>query len=86
MPQREEIPPDSADLLLTYVDHFPAEEREHGPAMADKALELFTGPVEGSDELRQLCAMRAIEFGGADRVMLLIRTLGHGAVSCVPAR
>lgn len=25
------------------------------PALADEALDLFTGPVEGSDELRQLC-------------------------------
>lgn len=52
VPQREELPPDAADLLLDYIRRFPAEEREHGPALADEALKLFTGPVEGSDEPR----------------------------------
>ncbi|WP_424535561.1 histidine phosphatase family protein [Sphaerisporangium viridialbum] len=50
MPRREELPPESADYLLRFLDQFPAEERAHGTRLGLEALARFTGPVEGDEE------------------------------------
>ncbi|MFF9838015.1 histidine phosphatase family protein [Streptomyces sp. NPDC013740] len=54
VPRREELPSESADALLGFLDRFPAEEREHGPALAAAALAEFTGPVPGDEPRHEL--------------------------------
>lgn len=53
-PEREELPPESADYLLRFLGLFPAEERERGAALAAEALERLTGPVEGEETRHEL--------------------------------
>ncbi|WP_405811368.1 histidine phosphatase family protein [Streptomyces sp. NBC_01520] len=59
LPQRDELPPDSADRLLAFVEQFPPEEREGGPALARAALARFTGPVEGDEPRHELVITHA---------------------------
>ncbi|MBV6701559.1 histidine phosphatase family protein [Kitasatospora aureofaciens] len=54
VPEREELPADSADFLLRFVAQFTAEERERGPVLARQALERFTGPVDGDEARHEL--------------------------------
>ena len=54
VPQRDELPPDSADYLLRFLDQFSAEERERGQALARQAARQFTGPVSGDQERHEL--------------------------------
>jgi broad specificity phosphatase PhoE len=54
LPVRDELPPDCADLLLRFLDQFPAEERQRGPVLARQALERFTGPVAGEEDRHEL--------------------------------
>jgi probable phosphoglycerate mutase len=54
VPTRDELPEDSADHLLRFLGQFPAEERERGPALARRALERFTGPVDDGRERHEL--------------------------------
>ncbi|MCX4985855.1 histidine phosphatase family protein [Streptomyces sp. NBC_00572] len=54
MPQREELPPHSADAMLGHLAQFPAEEREQGPGLAQEALAQFTGPVTGGEPCHEL--------------------------------
>ncbi|MFE1382321.1 histidine phosphatase family protein [Streptomyces sp. NPDC058740] len=54
VPRREELPSESADALLGFLDRFPAEEREQGPALAAAALAEFTGPVPGDEPRHEL--------------------------------
>ncbi|MEV7964363.1 histidine phosphatase family protein [Sphaerisporangium sp. NPDC088356] len=54
MPGREELPPESADYLLRFLDQFPAEERERGTGLAREALERFTGSVQGDETRHEL--------------------------------
>ncbi|MFJ5677514.1 histidine phosphatase family protein [Streptomyces sp. NPDC093097] len=53
-PDREELPPDCADFLLTFLSHSSAEDRRRGPTLARRALEQFTGPVAGDQERHEL--------------------------------
>ncbi|MDX2644155.1 histidine phosphatase family protein [Streptomyces sp. PA03-1a] len=53
-PGRDELPPDSADHLLRFLDGAKAQERALGPSLALRALEQFTGPVEGDQERHEL--------------------------------
>ncbi|MET9880129.1 histidine phosphatase family protein [Actinacidiphila glaucinigra] len=53
-PRREELPPDSADHLLRFLEGATAEERALGPSLALRALEQFTGPAEGDRERHEL--------------------------------
>ncbi|GAA2938046.1 histidine phosphatase family protein [Kitasatospora cinereorecta] len=59
LPQRDELPPDSADRLLAFVEQFPAEERERGPELARAALGRFTGPVAGDEPRHELVVTHA---------------------------
>ncbi|MEU9125440.1 histidine phosphatase family protein [Streptomyces sp. NPDC048506] len=54
MPERGELPEESADFHLRFLAGAAAEEREHGPALARQALDLFTGPVEGEEDRHEL--------------------------------
>ncbi|MEU0840188.1 histidine phosphatase family protein [Streptomyces sp. NPDC005962] len=58
-PERAELPPDSADLLLDFVTRVPADERALGPGLAQKALERFTGPVPGTEDRHELVVTHA---------------------------
>ncbi|MFD1930786.1 histidine phosphatase family protein [Nonomuraea mangrovi] len=53
-PERDELPPDSADSLLGFLARFPPEERERGPLLAREAMESFTGPVDGAEPRHEL--------------------------------
>ncbi|WP_035805291.1 histidine phosphatase family protein [Kitasatospora mediocidica] len=56
-PQRDELPPDAADFLLTFLNASggepggeSAEQRSHGPELARQAVERFTGPARPADD------------------------------------
>ncbi|MEV4431856.1 histidine phosphatase family protein [Streptomyces sp. NPDC049585] len=53
-PGREELPADCADHLLDFLSQSTAEDRQHGPGLAQRALERFTGPVAGGEERHEL--------------------------------
>ncbi|MDL5199233.1 histidine phosphatase family protein [Streptomyces sp. ALI-76-A] len=54
MPQKEELPAQSADAMLSRLLQFPAEEREDGPELARRALTRFTGPVRAAEPRHEL--------------------------------
>jgi broad specificity phosphatase PhoE len=54
VPDKDELPAESADYLLGFLQQFTPEELKHGPELANLALELFTGPVDGDDEQHEL--------------------------------
>lgn len=54
LPAEDELPADSADFLLRFLQQFTAEELESGADLARVALEWFTGPVDGNNEQHQL--------------------------------
>ncbi|MEW2179075.1 histidine phosphatase family protein [Streptomyces sp. NPDC005406] len=54
VPQRHELPPESADAMLARLAEFPAAEREQGPELAREALVRFTGPVAGDQPRHEL--------------------------------
>ncbi|GAA2937545.1 histidine phosphatase family protein [Streptomyces enissocaesilis] len=54
LPRKQELPPDSADLMLDFLARLPADDRERGPALAREALAEFTGPVEGDGPRHEL--------------------------------
>ncbi|KNE81937.1 MULTISPECIES: histidine phosphatase family protein [Streptomyces] len=70
VPRREELPPDSADLLLDRLSGFPAEERENGPALAREALRRFTGPVDGAEPRHELVVTHTFLIGWLVRAAL----------------
>ncbi|MER5884164.1 histidine phosphatase family protein [Streptomyces sp. NPDC001941] len=53
-PVRDELPPEHADLLLGRMAGFSEEERAEGPKAALRALDAFTGPVEGDEARHEL--------------------------------
>ncbi|WP_233521598.1 histidine phosphatase family protein [Streptomyces triticagri] len=54
LPERSELPPQSADLFLRFIAGTTEEERERGPGLARSALDLFTGPVAGDTDRHEL--------------------------------
>ncbi|GGN63079.1 phosphoglycerate mutase [Streptomyces kronopolitis] len=54
LPDRSELPPDSADLFLRFLDGVTDVERASGAVLARRALELFTGPVGGAQDRHEL--------------------------------
>ncbi|MFF9870486.1 histidine phosphatase family protein [Streptomyces sp. NPDC013953] len=54
VPVRDELPAVSADFFLHFLSGATEEEREHGPALARQALEMFTGPVNGDEDRHEL--------------------------------
>ncbi|MCP9963307.1 histidine phosphatase family protein [Streptomyces somaliensis] len=70
MPQREELPSESADAMLGHLARFPAEEREQGPGLAREALALFTGPVVGDQPRHELVVTHNFLIGWLVRAAL----------------
>lgn len=55
VPERAELPPDSADHFLRFLAGVTDEERRHGTELARRALRRFTGPVtEGTEDRHEL--------------------------------
>lgn len=63
LPQREELPSEPADSMLGRLAQFPAEEREHGPGSAQRALALFAGPVDGDEPRHELIVTHTFLIG-----------------------
>ncbi|MFD8802492.1 histidine phosphatase family protein [Streptomyces atroolivaceus] len=59
VPRRAELPNESADRLLAFVEQFPADERSRGPELADAAQARFTGPVDGDGPRHELVVTHA---------------------------
>jgi probable phosphoglycerate mutase len=70
LPRREELPPESADAMLAHLSNFPAEEREHGPELAQAALAQFTGPVDGDQPRHELIVTHNFLIGWLVRAAL----------------
>ena len=54
LPERDELPPESADFYLRFLAGASEEERAHGPALARQALDLFTGAVTAEEDRHDL--------------------------------
>ncbi|MFE6838392.1 histidine phosphatase family protein [Streptomyces sp. NPDC057705] len=54
MPSREELPAESADYYLRFLEGASDEEREQGPSLVRRAMDLFTGPVDGDEDRHEL--------------------------------
>jgi probable phosphoglycerate mutase len=54
IPAKAELPPASADYLMSRLEQIPAEERTHGPALAHEALNQFTGPADDNEPRHEL--------------------------------
>ncbi|MFC7884293.1 histidine phosphatase family protein [Streptomyces sp. NPDC057376] len=54
VPDRHELPVESADFFLAFLAGATEEEREQGPALARRALDMFTGPVDGEQDRYEL--------------------------------
>ncbi|MFE6388702.1 histidine phosphatase family protein [Nocardiopsis dassonvillei] len=63
LPLRAELPQEHADGVLDFVASLPEHERLPGPALAHRALELFTGPVEGEHERHEAVITHAYLVG-----------------------
>ncbi|WP_405664698.1 histidine phosphatase family protein [Streptomyces sp. NBC_01166] len=59
VPRREELPEESADRLLGFVEQFPYAERSRGPELADSATARFTGPADGDEPRYELVVTHA---------------------------
>lgn len=70
LPQREELPSESADAMLGRLAQFPAEERERGPELARAALAQFTGPVAGGEPRHELVVTHNFVIGWLVRAAL----------------
>ncbi|MFI9169307.1 histidine phosphatase family protein [Streptomyces lincolnensis] len=70
LPQRDELPPESADTMLDRLAQFPAEERERGPELARTALTRFTGPVDGDEPRHELVVTHNFLIGWLVRAAL----------------
>jgi hypothetical protein len=54
LPDKDELPAESADFCLRFLDGATDEERKRGPALARRALELFTGAVAAEEDRYEL--------------------------------
>ncbi|MFI8101073.1 histidine phosphatase family protein [Streptomyces sp. NPDC086023] len=70
LPAREELPPETADAMLRFLNGFPAEEREQGPGLAAAALAEFTGPVAGTEPRHELLVTHNFLVGWLVRAAL----------------
>ncbi|KOG44264.1 histidine phosphatase family protein [Streptomyces decoyicus] len=70
LPQRHELPSESADDMLHRLAQFPAEERERGPALAREALARFAGPVAGDAPRHELLVTHNFLIGWLVRAAL----------------
>jgi probable phosphoglycerate mutase len=63
VPERDELPANSAHFLLRFLDQVTDEERERGPVLARQALEQFTGPVDGDEARHELVVTHSFLIG-----------------------
>ncbi|WP_432020144.1 histidine phosphatase family protein [Streptomyces sp. 1222.5] len=70
LPAREELPPETADAMLGFLDQFPAQEREDGPRLSAAAFEEFTGPVIGDEPRHELVVTHNFLVGWLVRAAL----------------
>ncbi|MFJ2807078.1 histidine phosphatase family protein [Kitasatospora sp. NPDC087271] len=63
VPERHELPADSADYLLDFLAQSTAEERARGPELARRAVQRFTGPVAGGEDRHELVVTHAFLIG-----------------------
>lgn len=70
VPQREELPPDSADAMLARLAQFTAEEREGGSELAERALARFAGPVAANGPRHELVVTHNFLIGWLVRAAL----------------
>lgn len=54
MPERGELPAESADFFLRFLAGVTDEERKSGSALARQALDCFTGPVDDEQDRHEL--------------------------------
>jgi broad specificity phosphatase PhoE len=54
VPDRDELPPGWADFPLRFLAGPTAGDRDRGPALAHQALNLFTGPVRGTEDRHEV--------------------------------
>ncbi|MFF4785455.1 MULTISPECIES: histidine phosphatase family protein [Streptomyces] len=54
VPPADELPSDHADFYLRFLADTTSEERERGALLAARALDLFTGPVDGDEDRHEL--------------------------------
>ncbi|MFD9288615.1 histidine phosphatase family protein [Streptomyces sp. NPDC060030] len=59
VPSRKELPEDSADGFLGFVEQFPEDERTQGPKLADAALARFTGVTADGEPRHELVVTHA---------------------------
>ncbi|MBC3989835.1 histidine phosphatase family protein [Streptomyces sp. AC563] len=70
LPQRAELPAESADAMLARLSQFPAEERERGPALAEAAIARFAAPVDGDEPRHELVVTHNFLIGWLVRAAL----------------
>jgi probable phosphoglycerate mutase len=70
MPEPGEITAESGAATVARLAEFPAEERELGPALAQEALDRFTGPVEGGEPRHELVVTHNFLVGWIVRAAL----------------
>lgn len=63
LPERSELPEDSAEFLLDFLAGTTAEEAGSGAVLAQRAVERFTGPVAGGEERHELVVTHAFLVG-----------------------
>ncbi|MFI2607543.1 histidine phosphatase family protein [Kitasatospora sp. NPDC018619] len=63
LPDRAELPEDSAQFLLDRLASTTAAAREQGAALAHRAVERFTGPVPGGEARHELVVTHAFVVG-----------------------
>ncbi len=54
VPTPDELPPESAEFVLSRLARLPASEREAGRTLAPRALEQFAGPADGDEPCHEL--------------------------------
>lgn len=59
LPERAELPPESADTLLGFLAGATEEEIRRGPELARRATESYTGPATGGEERHELVVTHA---------------------------
>ncbi|MFD5027527.1 histidine phosphatase family protein [Streptomyces sp. NPDC058373] len=59
LPERDELPDESADATLARLAGFPAAEREPGPGRVRAAQALFTGPADGDEPRHEFLVTHA---------------------------
>ncbi|SOB85866.1 histidine phosphatase family protein [Streptomyces sp. 1331.2] len=63
LPERAELPEESAEFLLDFLSHATPEECASGAVLAPRAVERFTGPVAGGEERHELVVTHAFLVG-----------------------